>query len=58
MDEISYFLNMIKEVEEDYKEKPIFLIGNKCEKNNKLPREISKKFAEDFALKIIYFILK
>ena len=48
---------MIKEVEEDYKEKPIFLIGNKCEKNNKRPREISKEIVEDFALKnnLFYF---
>ena len=57
MNEISFFLNQIKEVEKDYKEKPIFLIGNKCEKNNKHPREISKEIAEDFASKnnLFYF---
>lgn len=58
MNEISFFLDQIKELEKNYKTKPIFLIGNKCEKNNEHPREISKEIAEDFASKIIYFILK
>ena len=57
IDEISYFFNMIKEVVEDYEEKPIFLIGNKCEKNDYHEREIIKEIGENFALKnnLFYF---
>ena len=57
MNDISYFLNQIKQMDKDYKEKPIFLIGNKCEKNNNNPRQISKEIAEDFASKnnLFYF---
>jgi len=53
-DKVSFYLNEIKAVAK--KNAPIILLGNKSEKDNK-PREISREFAEEFALKndLIYF---